>query len=97
MAGAALRHPICYSVSPAGSRVPACSGCCLEAGFAWQGQHLGTLSVACVAGGISCSGVFRHVPVAVSGLDLRGRGSALSPARFRVPACSGVFRLLSRG
>ncbi len=36
------------------------------AGFAWQGQHLGTLSVVCVAGGPLCSSVSRRVLVVVS-------------------------------
>ena len=34
--------------------------------FAWQAQHLGVLSVVCVAGGLSCFARFRRVPVAVA-------------------------------
>ena len=61
------------SVSPAGVCVVACRGVFLllsRAGFAWQRQHLGTLSVVCVGGGRLCRGVFWRVLLAVSTIYL---------------------------
>ena len=68
------------SALPASSCVPACPGVFWRVsvavsgvGFAWPRQHLGTLSVVCVAGGLLCSGVFRRVAACSAcspGLDL---------------------------
>ena len=47
-------------------RVVACSGCSLCWICVWQTQHLGVLSVVCVAGVRVCYAVSRRVPVALS-------------------------------
>ena len=47
-------------------RVVACSGCSLCWICVWQVQHLGALSVVCVAGVRVCYAVSRRVPVALS-------------------------------